>query len=938
VLAAGLALVVGVVLGTTARFAPTASAQPTGITLSKTCTSATVAVTGTVTCSVIVDVTAAVAVPETSTGVAFQVAITGAATGSGSNPVYGQATLLQGTSGATMTTTSTLGVILQTVNVVNPLGGVQMIQIGCADSTATNVCNFVAGDRITITEGLQGAVGGGISESIAFAAGTAGAATLGTPVALPPLLTVNPATLIGATIATVCNPTSIISGTAAGGQTSCTTTLTDNDIFPTFVAGGSVRVSLSNAPAGTTFQDGSTVLVLQCGVNGAPQSCQNVTFNIRSNSAGVAGTVSLVVDYTPSLPAVDAAATVTNANVLTITAALASTVAKSCTVTPDGIPASLAASTTTVYVRVGGTVTCTVTITNATPVVAGTVPAISGPASVTLTNASFGGNTGAQTFTCASVAGTPTCTFVETFNPTVACVNMSQSIVFTPAGGTPVTFPGVAVVGPITGQTGTFPLFVLPKANTGVECPGTVATLVQPTDLAFACATNPALGSILGDPIFAPVPGPFITTPNVAGVGILPEALVCKVIPTVNGVAATVAPAKIEVSSINGTLIDASGRLTTNLRIECGNISGVFITPGLSPILPTINKNNCTGVQFAVTGLGVGFVELNARYEPAAFAVADGIIEIEAKALVAFVAPVVTVNLGLSPNPVVVGATGIATSRFNRTVVCAGATTICIDPTTGLPIAINLGSVLNGSVVYTIDDSSIATWAAAAPTASTATPSSTAGFQTNANQAVVRCGFFPTTTLPSAGFPSTTGGLANFFGGCETTQATYLGKVAGFTNISATFIPDLPGAYGNASGFIGSTAGIALPPGVAGVGNSPSSVAASLGALAGQYANTGNPTSIRALEVVGAAPVGDVQLARGCNNVSPTVTESSSAYAARVNPSAALVAIWEHQAATNTFRGWSPAAGAPNDLPGVTRLKPVFVCVSGPAALAQPPA
>jgi hypothetical protein len=96
--------------------------------------------------------------------------------------------------------------------------------------------------------------------------------------------------------------------------------------------------------------------------------------------------------------------------------------------------------------------------------------------------------------------------------------------------------------------------------------------------------------------------------------------------------------------------------------------------------------------------------------------------------------------------------------------------------------------------------------------------------------------------------------------------------------------------------------------------------------------------STRALEVIGAAPVGDVQLARGCNNVSPTVSEAASAYAARVNPAGALVALWEHQAATNTFRGWSPAAGAPNDLAAVTRLRPVFVCTSGAATLAQPPA
>jgi hypothetical protein len=78
--------------------------------------------------------------------------------------------------------------------------------------------------------------------------------------------------------------------------------------------------------------------------------------------------------------------------------------------------------------------------------------------------------------------------------------------------------------------------------------------------------------------------------------------------------------------------------------------------------------------------------------------------------------------------------------------------------------------------------------------------------------------------------------------------------------------------------------------------------------------------------------------ATGCNNVSPTVTEAAAAYAARVNPSSALIAIWEHQAATNTFRGYSPASGAPNDLRVVTRLKPVFVCVTGPSVLKQPPA
>ena len=80
----------------------------------------------------------------------------------------------------------------------------------------------------------------------------------------------------------------------------------------------------------------------------------------------------------------------------------------------------------------------------------------------------------------------------------------------------------------------------------------------------------------------------------------------------------------------------------------------------------------------------------------------------------------------------------------------------------------------------------------------------------------------------------------------------------------------------------------------------------------------------------GAAP--------GCNNVTPTVSESAAAYAARVTPAANLIAIWEHDPVTNTYRGYSPQGGAANDLPRVTRLRPVFVCVRGPASLDQPPA
>ncbi len=78
-------------------------------------------------------------------------------------------------------------------------------------------------------------------------------------------------------------------------------------------------------------------------------------------------------------------------------------------------------------------------------------------------------------------------------------------------------------------------------------------------------------------------------------------------------------------------------------------------------------------------------------------------------------------------------------------------------------------------------------------------------------------------------------------------------------------------------------------------------------------------------------------LAAGCNNVSPTVSESAAAFAARIVPAAALVSIQEHQATADTYRIFSPMPGATNDLAHITRLRPVFICVSAPAVLYQPP-
>jgi hypothetical protein len=423
-----------------------------------------------------------------------------------------------------------------------------------------------------------------------------------------------------------------------------------------------------------------------------------------------------------------------------------------------------------------------------------------------------------------------------------------------------------------------------------------VLGFIQP-HLIITC-TNTNLITVAG-----PIPGE-LTGTLVAGVGVLPNPVTCIV--DADGPAAAdelVAPGTIEISSLNGGLLDASGGLSTNLRIGCGDV-GVVFAPGV-----TINPNTCDGVRFSVVGAAVGFVQIRARYEPASAPAAAGIREAEATVEVAFVAPAINFTLSLAPNPVAVDQRGTATLTFLAPVVC-GALTLCVDPNTGLPITfIPGGSLLNGTVVFTIGNAAIASWVGAQTVPATgAPPSSATGIITSANQASVRCGFFPTAALP------TSSPLGSFFGGCTSVSATYQGNTPGTTNVTATFIPDLPGAFGSPL-----------------TGLSPS-----VAALVGLFGV--NPSTSRTLEVAGPAPSGAVALARGCNNVSPTVTESAAAYAARVTPAAALVAIWEHQAATNTFKGYSPQAGAPNDLAGVTRLRPVFVCVSAAANLDQPPA
>jgi hypothetical protein len=501
----------------------------------------------------------------------------------------------------------------------------------------------------------------------------------------------------------------------------------------------------------------------------------------------------------------------------------------------------------------------------------GTVTAIGG-SSVVGTTVTTGSATSTCGRTSAGVTADDTCDFIDVRIDVPAGATPGSSITLT-VNYTPDN------VAWNTPATATFTIGVL------------LQSAIQPTGFAISCTPGTA-GTL---PTF--LPGP-IGGATVVAISVLPSSIACTVQTTVGGVPTAVANGVIEVSTVTGTLIDSRGALSTNLRIPCTN------TTLTAP-------NNCTGVAFAIAGAGVGFVEIRLRYEPVPFGTNVGTIaELEGSFVVAFVAPRPNLDLNLSPNPVSVGQDTTATLRLNRVVINCGVGIFCVNPTTGLPLLTNTSSILNGTVVFTIDNTAIARFQQ--PGVQTNTAGTTVGTAVvgSAGQVTVRCG-----TLSDFA-----GSFESFFGGCDTATANIRALVAGTTTVSAAFIPDLPGAISSVA------LGGAVTP-------------ATVGSLT-NFGGLGVPVATRQLQVLDAPATGNITLVRGCNNVTPTVTEAVSAYIARVMGTQ-VFAIWEHQAATNTFLG-APGpgapAGAPADLTTVTRLRPVFVCVNGPGSLNQPAA
>jgi len=262
-------------------------------------------------------------------------------------------------------------------------------------------------------------------------------------------------------------------------------------------------------------------------------------------------------------------------------------------------------------VTLTGAKTCTRTsVTTAVCELALTInPPTSGTNSLTVT-------TDTGSFGAVTVAGSPvTCSpgvlsaagpAAVTFTLPAGCsgVTLSETLFDLPVGAVAVT-QTATLAGP-DGATGTF------TATLGTAPP----------------QSRPPMEEILG---FRRAAGLRLSCPPLASVR---QIVTCTVVPVdAAGNAAVTAPGVIEVSSLAGGLVTASGTRSTNLRIPCG---GPVQAP---PTLGTpIDPNTCRGVTFQVAATGVGVVEVRARYEPDSAGAAAGIDELETVATVTFVA------------------------------------------------------------------------------------------------------------------------------------------------------------------------------------------------------------------------------------------------------------------------------------------------------------
>lgn len=532
----------------------TARAAPPNLTVTKVCLTTTISINGTTQCTITITATAAASFTEP-----VVVNLVSNVNVAGTEDDYGQVRLLNGVTGST-------GPDVDTVVVVNPSGGAQSIIVSCTGAT----CDFAAGDTITIVEGIQGAVGGVVNETITFGAG---------PVeALAPSITVLPATV---TISAVCTPLAINAGSGTPGDSDCVLTFADNDIFPTQVSSANVSIQLTG-PAGAVFTGtGTKNTAVHCGGAGEAQSCTNIPVSVQSTSVTDLGNVGFQVTYTPDIAAVD------NPNVVNVNNAVAIVtpatnppqtpasvaVASAVTTIPCGTAGNITATlrdagnnlvltpTSVAFTTTLGSIGTPVTSSNGvattalvapatgsggTAIVTATAGGISGQTTVTLGACAATAPAGASTVTLGS-SGSVACGGAGTITATLrdaggALVTTATPVTFgTTLGniGTPVnTANGVAttsITAPASGSGGTAVVTATAGSATGQttvtfgSCATTTTTTTStaPTTPFYPYVYPPVMPTYTQPYVAAPVaqPPPQVTVNAPVTINIPPEAL-----------------------------------------------------------------------------------------------------------------------------------------------------------------------------------------------------------------------------------------------------------------------------------------------------------------------------------------------------------------------------------------------------------------------------
>jgi PKD repeat protein len=81
-----------------------------------------------------------------------------------------------------------------------------------------------------------------------------------------------------------------------------------------------------------------------------------------------------------------------------------------------------------------------------------------------------------------------------------------------------------------------------------------------------------------------------------------------------------------------------------------------------------------------------------------------------------------------------------------------------------------------------------------------------------------------------------------------------------------------------------------------------------------------------------------INLPQGCSNVASTFPDGTSTgtIVTNVNPSSAVLSIWEYNSAQAKFQGYLPGATQATDLPTINHLDAFFICVNAVATFSEP--